>query len=128
MTGPHASPVFVLEGVSKTYVHAGGVTHALRDVSLEGRAGELIVLLGPSGSGKTTLLTVLAALVQPTEGVVRLFGSEVDGTSATDLQRMRAARIGFVFQSFHLFDVLRVIENVVLVQRFNRVTRAAAQA
>ncbi|MBC8144288.1 MAG: ABC transporter ATP-binding protein [bacterium] len=118
---------FALDSVSKRFVHAGGLTHAVRDVSLAGDRGEFIALVGPSGSGKTTLLSLLAGLLEPTSGRLQLFGNDVSMLSSKQLQRLRAARIGFVFQNFQLFDPLSVEENIVMVQRFNRVSKYDAR-
>jgi putative ABC transport system ATP-binding protein len=76
--------------------------------------------MGPSGSGKTTLLTIVAGLQRPTSGVVELFGRRIRDYSSRDLQRLRARRIGFVFQTFRLMDALTVMENVELVMKFAR--------
>jgi ABC-type lipoprotein export system ATPase subunit len=110
-----------LQSVSKAYGAAGRETKALRAVSLEAHRGELLLLMGPSGSGKTTLLTIVAGLQRPTAGSVELFGRGVSDYSPRDLQWLRAGRIGFVFQTFHLIDSLTVLENVALVMRFARV-------
>jgi putative ABC transport system ATP-binding protein len=128
MTGTERkSTVVRLDGVSKIFGSNGNRTFAVRDVSLEASSGELVLLLGPSGSGKTTLLTLMAGLVEPTSGTVSIFGRDVEDYASKELQRLRATRIGFVFQTFHLIDSLNVIENVALVLRFAGKTRAQAK-
>jgi putative ABC transport system ATP-binding protein len=119
MTRSGSETVFALRNVSKEFTHGSGVTRAVSLANLEGRHGEFIVLLGPSGSGKTTLLSLLAGLVRPSSGTVELFGRDVTSFGPRELQHLRAARLGFIFQTFHLFDVLKVIENITLVQKFN---------
>jgi putative ABC transport system ATP-binding protein len=92
---------------------------AIRDISFTAQRGELVLLLGPSGSGKTTLLTLIAGLIEPTSGIVELFGKNIQQYTSKELQHLRASRLGFVFQNFLLLDALTVKENVALVTQFN---------
>jgi len=124
---PSSAVLAALIGVSKTFGGASHETTALENVSFEARAGELVLLLGPSGSGKTTLLTIIAGLQRPTSGKVLLFGRPLPDYSARELQRLRATRVGFIFQTFHLLESLSVLENVLLVTRFAGVPRAEAR-
>jgi putative ABC transport system ATP-binding protein len=117
--GRGSSPVACCEGLGKVFGANEHQTAAIRDVNLQARAGELILLLGPSGSGKTTLLTLLAGLSRPTSGRVLLFGKDVESYSSRELQQVRARRIGFIFQTFLLLDSLTALENVEIVLRFN---------
>ena len=112
---------------TKIFNANGAATFAMRGISLQASPGELILLLGPSGSGKTTLLTMIAGLIKPTSGAASLFGRDIERYSARELQRLRATRIGFVFQTFHLIDSLTVVENVALVLRFAGRTNPEAQ-
>ncbi len=98
-----------LQGVSKEY--PGGV-RALREVSVVIGAGERVAVVGASGSGKTTMLTVLGTLERPTSGEVRIAGRDVVTASEAELAGLRAHRIGFVFQEFHLQDPLTALDNV----------------
>jgi putative ABC transport system ATP-binding protein len=116
-----------LTEVTRIYGATGRETVALRGVSLAVHAGETVLLLGPSGSGKTTLLTLLGGLQHPTTGTVEIFGRAVEDYSLRDLQRLRATRIGFVFQTFRLLEPLSVLDNVLLVMRFAGVPRALAR-
>ena len=111
-------PVVQLQGVSKQFGKMSRATVGVKNVWLNAFHGELLLLLGPSGSGKTTLLTLMAGLTQPTTGMVRLFNKRIEDYTAADLQRLRANRIGFVFQTFQLIDSLNVAENVQLILRF----------
>jgi putative ABC transport system ATP-binding protein len=104
-----AAPAMALQDVAKEY--PGGVA-ALRGVSLEIPDRDQVAVVGPSGSGKTTLLTVLGTLERPTAGEVRVAGRIVDRCSDAELAGLRAHRIGFVFQTFHLQDSMTALENV----------------
>ncbi|MGW2162228.1 ABC transporter ATP-binding protein [Nonomuraea sp. NPDC001699] len=98
-----------LEGVTKAY--PGGVI-ALDDVSLEVEKGELLAIVGPSGSGKSTMLHILGTLDRPTSGRVRLDGQDVGTLPDHALSELRATRIGFVFQQFHLTTGASALDNV----------------
>jgi polar amino acid transport system ATP-binding protein len=101
------TPLLELKLVSKQF----GPNLVLDQVSLSVRAGEVIVILGPSGCGKSTLLRTLNGLEPIQGGEIRFDGALLDG--ATDWRRVRQ-RIGMVFQSYHLFPNLTVLENVLL--------------
>ena len=105
--------VLSVTGVSKSYPGSPPVT-ALAAVSLDIHPAERTVVLGPSGSGKSTLLHVLGTLERPSTGVVRIAGQEVSALADADLSAVRACRIGFVFQRFHLIDHLDAVQNVAL--------------
>jgi putative ABC transport system ATP-binding protein len=100
-----------LEGVVKEY--PGGVA-ALRDVTVEIPDGDQIAVVGPSGSGKTTMLTIMGTLERPTSGSLSVAGQDVGSASDLELAGLRAHRIGFVFQGFHLQDALTALDNVAL--------------
>ncbi len=104
-----AEPVLALNDVVKEYT--GGV-RALRGVTVSVDAGEQVAVVGPSGSGKTTMLTVLGTLERPTGGSVSVAGTVVEHASEVQLAGLRAHRIGFVFQDFHLQDALTALDNV----------------
>jgi putative ABC transport system ATP-binding protein len=91
--------------------HPGGV-QALRDVSIDIHAGEQVAVVGPSGSGKTTMLTILGTLERPSEGDVLVAGRDAVKASDRELAGLRAHEIGFVFQDFHLQDVMSALDNV----------------
>jgi putative ABC transport system ATP-binding protein len=97
-----------LERVSKAYP---GVA-ALREVSLSVGYGELVGIVGPSGSGKSTLLHLVGTLDRPSAGTVRIDGHDVAALSDRQLSALRARRIGFVFQQFHLTPGLSAVDNV----------------
>lgn len=91
-----------------------GTLTILDQVSLAVRAGEAVALVGPSGAGKTTLLALLAGLDQPTRGRVWLGNEDMTALDEDGRARLRARRVGFVFQSFHLVPSLTALENVML--------------
>ena len=104
-------PVLELARVSKTYPSSPPV-HALRGVSLQVAAGELVAVLGPSGSGKTTLLHVSGTLDRASIGSVRLAGLDVAGLGDRELAGLRATQIGFVFQQYFLAEHQKALDNV----------------
>jgi len=101
----------VIELTEVTKVYPGGVT-ALGGVSLRIDAGELVAIVGPSGSGKSTMLNVLGTLDRPSSGTVRIDRYDVARLSDSGLSALRATRIGFVFQQFHLASGVRALDNV----------------
>ncbi|NUR51853.1 MAG: ABC transporter ATP-binding protein [Hamadaea sp.] len=107
MTGVFDS-VVELDRVSKAYP---GVL-AVRDVSLTVRRGELVAIAGPSGSGKSTMLHLIGTLDRPSRGTVRIDGLDVARLSDRQLSAVRASRIGFVFQQFHLAPGQSAVDNV----------------
>ena len=113
--GRAASPVFVARDLCKIYRMGDVEVHALRDVSLEIREGEFIVLLGPSGSGKSTLLNILGGLDLPTSGEAFWRDHDLAHADEAMLTRYRRDHVGFVFQFYNLIPSLTVRENVALV-------------
>ncbi|MGJ5033586.1 ABC transporter ATP-binding protein [Bradyrhizobium sp. HKCCYLRH3059] len=89
-----------------------GRVQALKGVSLSLKGGELALLMGPSGSGKTTLLSILGCLMTPDGGAVRVANQPVAGLDPEALAKLRRERIGFIFQSYHLFPTLNAEDNV----------------
>jgi putative ABC transport system ATP-binding protein len=106
-----ATGVLELREVSKSYGSEPPV-YALRAVSFTVSAGELVAIVGPSGSGKTTLLHVIGTLERPSAGIVLIAGLDVAELSDRELARVRARRIGFVFQQFFLAEHSTALENV----------------
>src|ERR1041384_1052841 len=114
-----------LVNVSRQYPaqeDGGGVIKALDAVSLHVEQGEWLAMMGPSGSGKSTLVNLIGCLDRPSSGEIWLDGQNVAGVSSADLNRVRAEKIGFIFQQFHLIPFLTAVENVMLAQYFHSMT------
>jgi putative ABC transport system ATP-binding protein len=111
MTTLRTGTVLQVEQVTKTYASQPPVT-ALRQVSLQVHAGELVGIVGPSGSGKTTLLHVMGSLDRPSAGTVNITGLDVAELSDRQLAALRASRVGFVFQQFFLAEHATASDNV----------------
>jgi len=109
-------PILAVRNLSKTYPGAGDgpAVEVLADIDLTLNAGESAAVVGPSGCGKTTLLNVLGTLDTPTTGTVAIAGDDVTKLNDTQRARLRARRIGFVFQEHHLLPQCSAIENVLL--------------
>ena len=103
-----------IENIKKVFRTEDVETWALREVSLEVKAGEFVAIMGPSGCGKSTLLNILGLLSSPSEGTYMLDGKDVSTLSESDRIKLRKGALGFVFQSFNLIDELNVSENIEL--------------
>lgn len=99
-----------------------GVIKALDNISLSIAPGEWVAMMGPSGSGKSTMVNLIGCLDRPTTGEIWLDGENVASISASELNRVRAEKIGFVFQQFHMIPYLTAVENVMLAQYFHSMT------
>lgn len=106
-----AVAVVEMSGVTKTY-RAEPPVQALKECELRIDRGEYVAIMGPSGSGKSTLLNLLGLLDEPTTGEYLLDGQPTAGLSERDRSGLRAYRIGFVFQAFHLVGYRTAVENV----------------
>jgi putative ABC transport system ATP-binding protein len=115
-----------LKNVSRVYPAqaeaSGGTIRALDDFSLSMAPGEWIAIMGPSGSGKSTLVNLIGCLDRPSSGEIWLDGENVATISNAELNRVRAEKIGFIFQQFHLIPYLTALENVMLAQYFHSMT------
>jgi len=112
---PAAGIVFSLRGVTKTYTMGEVQVHALKNIDLDIRDGEFIVLLGASGSGKSTLLNILGGLDTPTSGTLWYLDHDLTQAGDAALTRFRREHVGFVFQFYNLIPSLTALENVQLV-------------
>jgi putative ABC transport system ATP-binding protein len=98
--------------VTRVYGEGDTAVHALRGVSVDFPRGQFSAIMGPSGSGKSTLMHILAGLDQPTEGSVRINGTEIVGMNDKQLTLLRRDNIGFIFQFFNLLPMLTTEENI----------------
>ncbi|MGG6269454.1 ABC transporter ATP-binding protein [Leptolyngbya sp. AN03gr2] len=114
-------------GVEMVYQTGGDRYQALRQVDLTVRYGDIQLLMGPSGSGKTTLLSILAGILTPTAGSVRLMGQDITKLSSAKLAQFRLENIGFIFQGFNLFPALSAIENIEVALNLKGVRGTAAR-
>ena len=115
-----------LKNVSRLYAAqaeaSGSAIRALDDFSLSVAPGEWVAIMGPSGSGKSTLVNLIGGLDRPTSGEIWIDGENVANISKTELNRVRAEKVGFIFQQFHLIPYLTSLENVMLAQYFHSMT------
>ena len=113
--------VLASEQLSKTFDPDTSPIHAVKDVSLEIRENEIIVLTGRSGSGKSTLLHLLAGLEKKTSGSIFFKENDYDNLKPNELTSLRRAEMGFVYQFHYLLNELSAQENVSLPLKLNNV-------
>ncbi|HXE72559.1 MAG TPA: ABC transporter ATP-binding protein [Candidatus Nitrosotenuis sp.] len=113
-----------LRGVYKSYHTEAGPLKVLEDINLKVDSGGFISVMGPSGTGKTTLLNLLGCLDHPNFGQIFLEDTDVAAAPEDFRERVRLHHIGFVFQNYHLFPMLTVLENILLPMQLARVKRA----
>ena len=106
--------IIQIKGLTKRYGYGDTESFALKDFDLTIRRGEFIMIMGPSGCGKTTLLNIIGLLDRATSGEYILNGEDVAGISPRRKARLRAKKIGFIFQNYNLIQDLSVLENVAL--------------
>ena len=114
MEGLMAEPAIELQDVDLSLGRGAARVHILKGITLDIGRGEAIGLVGPSGSGKSTLLMTIAGLERPDSGTIKIDGQRLDGLDEDGLARFRGARIGIVFQSFHLIATMTALENVAI--------------
>jgi len=119
--------VLEMRRVSRAYGQGAAEVHALHDVELTVRVGEMVAVMGPSGSGKSTLLTIAGTLEDATSGEVRIAGQDVTQMSRNGKARLRRRSIGYVFQDFNLLPGLTAAENVALPLELDGVSARRAR-
>jgi putative ABC transport system ATP-binding protein len=121
------SSVIEARGLWKVYETGSNQVQALRGVDLSIEAGEMVAIMGPSGCGKTTLLNCVSSLDEFTAGEVLVDGRQISEMSDRERTKMRAQRLGFVFQSFNLLPVLSAVENIELPLLMNDIAPKEAR-
>jgi putative ABC transport system ATP-binding protein len=104
--------MYKLTGVTKLYLKGRRTVPAVRDLNLTIEDGEWLAVQGRTGHGKSTLLNLLGGLDRPTDGTVEMDGTDLGALRETQLTRLRAQSVGFVFQTFNLVPTLSAAENV----------------
>lgn len=122
----HIPFAVVCRGVTKEFGAGDTKVKALRGIDLEVPTGEMTLLVGPSGCGKTTLISIMAGLLDPTDGEVELLGQNRRDLRGNKLIQFRAENIGFVFQQYNLLPALTAAENVAVPLMIANVRRSIA--
>jgi putative ABC transport system ATP-binding protein len=107
-----STPVLSVKDVRKVFEEGSQRVEALKGITMDVAAGEIVTLEGPSGSGKTTLLSIVGCILTPTSGEVEVAGRAVRAADPDGLREVRRRSIGFVFQQYNLFPALTALENV----------------
>lgn len=113
-----------LSAISKNYQTDKVQTRALDNINLQVRAGEFVSIMGPSGCGKSTLLNIIGLLDRPASGQIEINGQLLGKYSDSQVAKLRNQTFGFIFQSFHLINELRVIDNVELPLLYRKMPAA----
>jgi putative ABC transport system ATP-binding protein len=111
-----------LQNIEKVYRTDTVETQALNSISLNIAKGEFLSIMGPSGCGKSTLLNIMGLLDEPTRGEISISESSTNHLSDKQLAQFRNKKIGFIFQSYHLINDLRVLDNVELPLLYRKTT------
>jgi putative ABC transport system ATP-binding protein len=122
------SAALELRQITRVYGSGPTEVHALREIDLSVRPGELVAVMGPSGSGKSTLLTIAGTLERPSDGEVLIADRDAASLSRNDRARLRRRSIGYVFQDFNLIPGLTAVENVALPLELDGVRVKPARA
>jgi putative ABC transport system ATP-binding protein len=117
-----------LQGVGKVVRSGGEMLTILHSIDLDVPRGQFLSLVGPSGSGKSTLLGLVAGLDAPTSGRIEIDGEDLGSLDEDGLARLRSAKVGFVFQFFHLLPSLTALENVLVPMEIAGIADARARS
>lgn len=116
--------ILEVKKLSKVFEKRGRKVHALAKINFDVDKGEYISIQGPSGSGKTTLLNVLGCLDKPSSGKLIIDGTKVSEMNGNSLSKIRAKKIGFIFQEFNLIPILSAVENVELPMELTNIPKS----
>jgi putative ABC transport system ATP-binding protein len=119
-------PILKVRELTKVFGTGNTLVRAVDGISLDVSLGEMVLIMGPSGSGKTTLLTMLGGLLRPSSGSISILGQEISTLSDRELTQVRRHTVGFIFQSFNLWETLTAAENIELALNIAGVSGAAA--
>ena len=122
-----AVPVLELKHVNKSFCLDAVEVHALIDINLTIKKGELAAIIGPSGSGKSTLMYIMGFLDTPTSGQVIFEGRDVSKLNENQQASIRNEKIGFVFQMFNLLPRTSALDNVLLPETYSKTDKAIAR-
>lgn len=111
-----------LQNIEKIYRTKTIETLALNNINLDIEKGEFLSIMGPSGCGKSTLLNIMGLLDEPSQGKLRIDGSDFEGLSDKQLARFRNQMLGFIFQSYHLINDLPIVDNVELPLLYRKIS------
>ena len=114
----NADSIVRVSGVIKDFNLSKTVVHVLKGIDLEIKTGEYISIMGPSGSGKTTLFNMIGGLDKPTSGSVFIDEIDISQLDAYELAWLRCRKIGYIFQTFNIIQVMTALENVTLPMIF----------
>lgn len=106
--------ILKVDHIEKYYGNKGNITRAVDDISFDVNEGEYIGIMGASGSGKTTLLNCISTIDNATAGHIYIDGEDITTLKASQLERFRREKLGFIFQDFNLLDTLTAFENIAL--------------
>ena len=123
VTSPTAGEAIRVTGVARDFEAGGQVLRVLHGIDLDVTAGQLTYLVGESGSGKTTLISIIAGILYPTEGQVRVFGTDIYTLTDRQLVEFRLRTIGFIFQQYNLIPTIDAASNAavpLIAQGMNR--------
>jgi len=115
---PSTDVIISAQDVKRLYMLGGEEVWALAGVSIDIRRGEYLSIMGPSGSGKSTLFNIIGGLDVPTAGVVKIEGSEIAMMTQAQVAFLRNRKVGYIFQTFNLIEVMTAMENVMLPMVF----------
>ncbi|WP_146548877.1 ABC transporter ATP-binding protein [Rummeliibacillus suwonensis] len=121
-----AETILEVKNISKSFKDGHSTIEVLKDITFSIQKGEFVAILGPSGSGKSTLLSIIGALLTPSQGHVNIENDTITNYNSKQLTKVRAQRIGFIFQSANLIPYLTVQDQLLLIQNMAKGKRRSS--
>jgi ABC-type antimicrobial peptide transport system, ATPase component len=121
-----AETILEVKNISKSFKDGHSTIEVLKDITFSIQKGEFVAILGPSGSGKSTLLSIIGALLTPSQGHVNIENDTITNYNSKQLTKVRAQRIGFIFQSANLIPYLTVQDQLLLIQNMTKGKRRSS--